>query len=257
MIGNNKERGPMDNSISVVELHSPSFRQQFNHRNEHLKADLELIYINYVKNILTEVPFCYTDQMATSISEGIVTNGEMLMVNAEEDDEDEDKVDEMLDKLNEISEEFEDLVPETLLELRLDGDNAKEKREMLHSLYPVPTKHAHVQEKDAFQCSKALEAIKQFLSGKGKLGVCASIALLGDWTEDGVVFGGSQTVPLAMIEAQIMKMLANRGIDLTPMVVDLIAVGKDSIRVSSINANGNNVKHFEIGNDVKHFEVEG
>ena len=52
----------------------------------------------------------------------------------------------------------------------------------------------------------------------------AVIALLEDCSEDGVLFGGQQTVPVEVMEGQIQNMLAGCGKQLAPMPVDLILV---------------------------------
>ena len=223
----------------------PHFEQHMSQRNESLKNRLASIHISTAKGILMSPPFCYSENISREISDGIVNYADKLMSNAMADSDDED--DEMIE-LNQMGDDFQAMVDTTLLLLIIDDKASHQKvlMDTLQRLYPVPKKAFHISRATTPQFYKGLEEMRSYLKTRAFLGFSATIALVGDYTEDGAVFGGQQTVPLGVIENQIKSMMEARGKQLAPMVVDLITVTDGQLFVSTIKANDDDVERYCI-----------
>ena len=207
-----------------------------------LKGKVMSIYKSTATGILMSHPFAYSERISREISDGIIDYGDKLMTNAlaESDSEEE------LEDLNQMGDDMQTMVDVTLLELTIDSNPVEQKKDVVHKLYPIPQKGFHISQARANQFSKAIEEIRNHLKTRAFQGFVAAVALLGDFNEDGIVFGGQQTVPLEVIEGQIQKMLAGRGKQLAPLALDLIMVKDGQLIVSSIKANEDAVEHFTI-----------
>ena len=67
-----------------------------------------------------------------------------------------------------------------------------------------------------------LEVVKEFLKTEALKGVMATIMMLCDYTEDGLMCISKDTVPLEILEREIQLML--EGKQLLPMAVNLVVV---------------------------------
>ena len=232
----------MDVPLCYGKVH---FQQHHSGRYEALKEKIASIYTSTAKGILMSPPFSYCESISREVSEGIVNYGDKLMCNAmaESDDEDEE-----MDELNQLGDDFQAMVDLTLLVLTIDENEADAKKDVVQRLYTLPKKGFHISQGKTLQFMKAIEEMRNYLKTRAFQGFIAAIALLGEVTEDGVVFGGKQTVPVEVIEGQIQNMLAGRGKQLTPLAVDLIMVQNGQLKVSTIRANEDVVDHFRIDN---------
>ena len=169
------------------------FQQHVSQRNETVKNKIASIYISTAKGTLMSPPFSYSEKISGEVSEGIVNYGDKLMSNAMAESDDDDEMDE----LNQIGEDFQAMVPATALELTIDQQPPPV--DMVHNLYPMPDKGFYISKSTVSQFAKGLEEIRNFLKMRAFQGFTAAIILLGQWTADGVVFGGNQTVPVEVV----------------------------------------------------------
>ena len=229
----------MDDPLHCGKAH---FEQIFSERNDVLKDKIASIYTSTVKGTLISPPFCYSERISKEVSEGIVNYGDKLMSNVFVESDEEDEIDE----INQIGEDFQVMVYGTILELSVDNNASQQKEIVLHTLYPMPGKAFHISKAAVNQFSKAIEEMRNYITMRAFQGFSAAIALIGEYSDDGVVFGGQQTVPVEVIESQIQNMLAGRGKQLAPMAVDLIMMKDDQLKVSTIKANEDAIERFSI-----------
>ena len=235
----------MADPSSASQVGKAHFLQLFSERNEVLKNKLASIHISTAKGTLISEPFHYPEKISGQVAEGIVNYGDKLMSNALAESDDEGEIDE----LNQIGEDFQAMVSGTLLELVVDENASDGKLQVVEALYPMPNKEFHITKSSATQFMKALEEIRNYMKMRAFQGFSATIALVGEHTEDGVVFGGQQTVPDQVIEEQIKNMLEGRGKQLAPMAVDLITVEGHELKVATIKANEDTIERFIIKSD--------
>lgn len=214
-------------------MNKNEFEQLFSIRNADLTDKLATLYISQVRGTLATPPYCYSLKIAKDVAEGIIKNGDKLMSNAlaESDNEDDD-----LDAINQTGDDFKAIVPLTLLELTLNDNIANDVKKILYKMYPTPYKGFHITKARALQFSTALKQIKDFLKMHAFQGLTATIALLADSNEDGVVFGNNQTIPINILEEQI-KIINTCQKQLTPMIIDIIYFNKNAIYITSLKPN--------------------
>ena len=218
------------------------FQQLHSEKCASLKSKMTSIYKSHVKGILMSPPFSYTEGISKGVSDGVVDYGDKLLSSVMVDSDDEGE----LDEVNQVGDDMQAMVDVTLLELVINDHPTESQRQIIHKLYPIPQKGFHISQITVMQFAKALEEIRNFLKMRAFQGFVAAVALLGDFSEDGVVFGGQQTVPLEVIESQVQNMLAGRGKQLAPLAVDVIMEKEGQLVVSSIKANEDDVEHFTI-----------
>ena len=161
---------------------------------------------------------------------------------AESDDEGE------IDELNQIGDDFQAMVDGTLLELNIDTNKPESTKDVVYALYPKPNKGFHITRGSAMVFPKALKEIRDYLKMSAFQGFSGGVALVGESNEDGVVFGGNQTVPVAVIEKQIQNMMEGHGKQIAPMVLVLITLEDNRLRVSTIKANEEEIERCYIEN---------
>ena len=181
-------------------------------RNRKIKDKVSGIYMGKVKEILMKPPFSYSEFIASDVADGVVNYGDRLMPNCMDCDDDDGKIDEV----HEIGGSFQTLQENITLKI-ISGDYHGID---VYRFYTIDERF--ISDSRVANFADTLTAVRAFLKTKAQKGFTATIVMLCDYTEDGLVFTSGQTVPVEILENQIQIMLT--GDQILPMAVDLVVV---------------------------------
>ena len=185
--------------------------QQFLERasSAEVRDKVGAIYMENAKDMLMSPPFCYDARTSADVAEGIVKHGDKISCNCGQGDV-------RMDELNAIGDAFQALQRSTALKV-ISGENMGDSA--LITSDDIDTSLCNVA-----SFADTLLAVRDFVKTKAQRGFGASIVMLCEYNEDGVVFTSGHTVPVEILENEIQLLLKDRGGrgQILPIAVNLL-----------------------------------
>ena len=173
-------------------------------------------YMTKATEMLMSPPFCYSKSISSDVAEGIVKFGDKISCNCGESDE-------RMDELNAIGTQFQALQNNIVMKVKC-GEN------MDDSELSSSTEESKTSECNVASLVDTLLTVREFLESEGQKGLAATVIMLCDCNEDGVVFPSGQTVPAEIVENEIRLMLKDRSGQILPIAVNLVIESRGKYR---------------------------
>ena len=218
--------------MAYIYKHRKDYENEFDYRNNEAKDKMRIMYIHDATHMLMTTPFCYPEKISRETAEGIVNHGDILMYNADTEEDDDIEMNE----LNNLGNKFQSMQNCTWLFLHVDAeDHEKLEKLVKQSMKEVEYAKFNVKHERVQNLPECLNKLKDYVHYTASCGFSFLISFMGHYNEDGLELSNGTTIPRDIIEKQIKKLMYETT-EFCPMTVYLLFFdNEDKLSMSVID----------------------